>query len=66
MNQYHISKQDYGVRLGWAKYDTQFEFNVIVNDMQEVLKHVCVENTPDDRVYIKTSCGTHGFRVNLV
>lgn len=49
----------------WGNYKEPMPFNIVVNSMQEVLKHKDRTHQRRDDISIASSAGTHGFRVNV-
>ena len=64
MNPYSINKCDYGIR-NWRSYAQPYQFNIVVNEMQDVKRHDDKEFAKTPRFDAQSSCGGSSFRVSL-
>lgn len=64
MNISGICKADLGLR-NWHNYNKPYEFNIVVNDMAEIMKHADAQRCQaDGEIGIQSSC-TGSFAVLL-
>lgn len=62
-----VSKRDIGIRTdaGWIKYAEPFKFNIIVNDMKDVIAHKDIGLAKRQNFGIQSSTGEWGFRTSF-
>lgn len=62
---YHgVGERDIGIRY-WYKYSKPFTFNIVVNDMREVMKHEDLQLPQNNYFGLQSSAAGWGYHAHV-